>query len=109
MERVLAWRTGAPPQLFGNTVWVAFVSVQAADAVLTYLGIIVFGIGMEANPIVAGYLAALGPSTGLVCVKLLAISCAAFLHCLSRHRVVGVLTIGLLVAAIGPWVELLWP
>ena len=72
-------------------------------------GIVAFGIGMEANPIVAAYLITLGPPAGLVCVKLLAIACAAFLHCVARHVLVGVLTIGLLTCAIVPWVQLLWP
>ena len=44
---------------FGNVVWVAFVSAQAADGVLTYLGLHTFGAGSEGNPIVAWYMAAL--------------------------------------------------
>ena len=109
MTGAMTWRTGPPSELFGDTIWIAFVSAQAADAVLTYLGIVAFGIGMEANPIVAAYLITLGPPAGLVCVKLLAIACAAFLHCVARHVLVGVLTIGLLTCAIVPWVQLLWP
>ena len=95
--------------MFGDTIWIAFVSVQAADAVLTYVGIVLFGIGIDANPIVARCLMTLGPSAGLICTKLFAIGCAALLHCLARHRIVGVLTIGFLLGAISPWVQVLWP
>ena len=54
---------------FGNVVWVAFVSAQAADGVLTYLGLHTFGAGSEGNPIVAWYMAALGTGQALLGAK----------------------------------------
>ncbi len=109
VTRVLQWRTSAPATWFGNAIWIAFVSVQATDAVLTYVGVLHFGLAVEANPIVASSLMTLGPSTGLFLVKLSAIGCAAFLHAIAQHHVVGLLTIVFLLGAVSPWVQLLWP
>jgi hypothetical protein len=97
------------PSVFGDLVWLAFVSAQAADGVLTYLGILNFGTAVEGNPIVAWYATALGPANALLGAKLLSIVCAAILHRSAMHRAVGVLTIICLLTAVRPWIALLWP
>lgn len=95
--------------LFGNLVWVLFVAAQAADGVCTYVGLHVFGVGMEGNPLIEWYAATFGVGAALVGAKLLAAGCAAFLHHIGRHRTLASLTILYLLAAVRPWAELLWP
>jgi len=103
--------SAGPPRAsaFGDIVWMAFVATQAADGVLTYLGILTFGLAIEGNPIVAWYAKALGPGEALLSAKLLSITCAGFLHMSSMHRAIGLLTLICFVGAVLPWVALLWP
>ena len=97
------------PRLFGDVIWVLFIGAQAADGVFTYLGLRAFGIGMEGNPLISWYASTFGVGAALASAKLLAASCAAFLHLVGRHLTLAVLTIVYLVGAIWPWSELLWP
>jgi len=92
---------------FGDTVLLAFLVAQFFDGALTYFGVHYYGLGIEANPIVGWYIAVLGIGYALFATKALAVACAALLHLFSRHRVIGVLTILYLMAAIRPWVHLL--
>ena len=98
------WRSS-----FGDAMWLAFVSAQAADGVLTYVGMTVFGVSVEGNPIIAWYAAAIGAKGALLGAKLLSVVCAAVLHAKARHFSIGVLTIVCLRTAVWPWIELLWP
>ena len=92
---------------FGDLVLLAFLGAQFFDGALTYIGVHHYGVGIEANPIVGWYIAVLGIGYALFATKALAVACAALLHLFSRHRVIGVLTILYLMAAIRPWVHLL--
>jgi len=96
-------------RLFGDVIWVLFIAVQAADGVCTYLGLHVFGIGMEGNPLISWYAATFGIGAALASAKALAAACAAFLHCVGRHGTLASLTIVYLVGAVWPWTKLLWP
>jgi len=109
---VAAGLAGTPPgqsRLFGDVVWVLFVAVQAADGVCTYVGLQLFGIGMEGNPLIGWHAATFGIGTALVSAKLLAATCAAFLHSVGRHITLALLTIVHLVGAVWPWSRILWP
>ena len=97
------------PRLFGDVIWVLFIAAQAADGVFTYLGLRVFGIAMEGNPLISWYATTFGIGTALASAKLLAATCAAFLHLVGRHVTLAVLTIVYLIGAVWPWSELLWP
>ncbi len=88
-------------------LWLAFVAVQVLDGVLTYLGVRIFGLSIEANPLVAWYAGALGTVAGLIAAKLFAIGCASVLYVTARHRTVAVLTVIYLVFAIVPWAHVL--
>jgi hypothetical protein len=88
-------------------LWLAFVAVQVLDGVLTYVGVRTFGLGIEANPLVAWYAEAFGAATGLVAAKLFAIGCASVLYLTSRHRTVAVLTVLYVAFAIVPWAHVL--
>ena len=71
-------RNTAQQSLFGDLVLVAFLLVQCFDGVFTYVGVSAFGLGIEANPVVAGLMTHLGQGPGLLSAKMM----AAFL----RHR-----------------------
>ena len=93
--------------LSANAVLLLFVLVQLCDGVLTYLGVHTFGASIEANPIVAWYIAAIGLGTGVVAIKAFAVGCAAILYWCACHRTLGLLTMMYLGLAVWPWAYLL--
>lgn len=92
---------------FGDLVLLVFLLAQVSDGALTYLGVHVFGFDIEANPVVAWYIAAFGVGIAVIFVKMLAVACAATLHLRARHRTIGLLAILYLGAAVWPWTNLL--
>ena len=93
--------------LFGDLVLLAFLFAQASDGALTYLGVHLFGLDIEANPVAAWYIAAFGVGIAVILLKTFAVACAATLHLRSRHRTIGMLTILYLGAAVWPWTNIL--
>jgi hypothetical protein len=93
-----------PPDrsVFGDLVILVFLSVQALDGVLTYVGMVVTGVG-EGNPIVHHSMQAIGMGGGLAAAKLVAAGCAILLHVLAFHRMLALLTIVYIACAILPW------
>ena len=91
---------------FGDAVLLILLIAQLADGALTYVGVHVFGLEIEANPIVSWYIAMFGVGVALIAAKLLAATCAMTLHLKARHRTVGVLTVLYLGAAVWPWATL---
>jgi hypothetical protein len=102
-------KKAAESRVFGDAVWVAFVAAQAADGVCSYVGLRVFGIGIEGNPLIVWFASTFGIGVTLTSAKLIAATCAAFLHRAGRHRTVGVLAILYLTVAVEPWTRVLWP
>ena len=90
-----------------HVVWLAFVVVQALDGAMSYVGVLLHGPGIEANPLVAWYLAAFGPAVGFTVAKLFAVTCGAVLYMTGRYRWVAILTVVYVIFAVGPWVGLL--
>ena len=97
----------APRSRFGDAVLVVFFVAQLCDGVFTYVGVQTFGTSIEANPIVAWYIAGLGAGTALIAAKGLAFSCAALLHFFACHRTLAALAALYAVAAVVPWLTLL--
>jgi hypothetical protein len=89
-------------------IWIAFVMVQALDGGMTFLGIHTFGTPIEANPIISWYVSAMGPGLALLAAKSFAVACGIALHLAARHRTLAALACTYLVAAVGPWLHLLW-
>jgi hypothetical protein len=56
---------------------------QVLDAVLTYVGVMSFGTGMEGNPMIRVLMDAVGPFAGILIVKSLAV---VFIICLWNLR-----------------------
>jgi hypothetical protein len=102
----LCKRWDARRSRFGDLVVVGFVLVQFLDGVFTYLGVTIWGPGIEANPLVSLAVAALGLGTGLVGAKLVAIGFGIVLHLRRVHNLVALLTAIYLAAAILPWTAL---
>ena len=101
-------RTPAQPSLFGDLVLVAFLLVQCLDGVFTYVGVSVFGLGIEANPIIAGLMTHLGHGPGLLSAKMLAVLLGILLHLRRVHMAVAMLTGFYAAAAIAPWTVILF-
>ena len=80
--------------------------VQALDGVLTYLGVHIWGLSIEANPIVSSAVSLAGVGTGVAAAKLFAIGLGMLLHLRRVHLVVAFLATFYVVAAILPWAVL---
>lgn len=105
--RVLYKSWEDPRSRFGDAVVVAFLLMQCLDGVFTYLGVGIWGPGIEANPIVASAMAAGGIPVGLFGAKLVAIGFGMLLHLRRIHNVVALLTAIYFAVAIVPWAALL--
>jgi hypothetical protein len=98
-----------PPRYLSNAEigWLAFVTVQALDGVMSYVGVHAIGPGIEANPLIGWYLAVFGPAAAFLGAKLFAVACGAVLHLTGRHEWVAGLTAVYVVFAVAPWVHVL--
>ena len=101
-------RKPAQPSLFGDLVLIAFLLVQCFDGVFTYVGVSIFGLGIEANPIIAGLMAQLGHGPGLLSAKVMAVTLGILLHLRRVHMAVAMLTGFYAAAAIAPWTLILF-
>src|SRR5262245_20068802 len=99
----LCRRWEQPQSLFGDLAVVGFVIVQSLDGIFTYLGLRLFGPGIEANPLISSAVATAGPAAGLAGAKLVAVGLGIVLHLHRVHTLLAVLTAIYLAAAILPW------
>lgn len=95
------WDT--PRSRFGDLVVLVFLVVQCLDGSLTYLGVRTWGPAIEANPIVAAAMSAVGLAAGLASLKLFAVALGIGLHLRRVHNVVALLTAIYVAFAILPW------
>ena len=96
-----------PRSRFGDAVVVVFLVMQCLDGVFTYLGVGIWGPGIEANPIVASAMTAGGLTVGLCGAKLVAIGFGMLLHLRRIHNLVALLAGVYFTVAIVPWAALL--
>ena len=96
-----AWDT--PDSLFGDIAVVGFLLVQVLDGVFTYLGVTIWGVHIEANPLISSAVAYAGLGRAVVGAKLAAILFGMLLHVRRVHSLVALLTAFYLVVAILPW------
>ncbi len=96
------------PSRFGVMALSAFLLAQCLDGICTYLGVLAFGIGAEANPLVAGLMSYLGHAPGLVSAKVAAAGLGVCLYVHGVHGVVAMLATLYFTAAIAPWTLLLF-
>jgi hypothetical protein len=93
---------------FGNTVVLAFLVAQACDGVFTYIGIATYGARIEANPLLGWLIGALGCGPGVAAAKAAAGAFGIVLHLIAVHRLVAALAAFYVVAAVLPWVGVLF-
>ena len=93
---------------FGNVVVIAFLLAQACDGVLTYVGVSLYGIHMEGNPLLAWMMTVLGQGAALATAKGIAGGFGIALHLGSVHRVVAVLAAFYIAVAVVPWIGILF-
>lgn len=98
----------ARPSRVGDTVFVLFLVSQCLDGLLTYLGVLTFGPGIEANPLVAALMLHFGYGTGLLGAKVVAIILGIALHMRQVHSALAALTAFYFAAAILPWSTILF-
>ena len=94
--------------LFGDAALVLFLLAQASDGVLTYVGVATYGIGVEANPLIAWLMITLGQGFAVTAAKLTAASFGVALHVVAVHKAVAALALFYLFVAVVPWVALLF-
>jgi predicted CDP-diglyceride synthetase/phosphatidate cytidylyltransferase len=85
---------------------VGYLTAQCLDGVLTYLGVTIWGLRIEANPLVSSAMDVAGLAGGLLAAKLIAVAFGALLHLRRVHTLVAVLTMFYFTAAILPWTAL---
>jgi hypothetical protein len=96
-----AWDT--PNSLFGDVAVVGFLLVQVLDGMFTYLGVTIWGLHIEANPLISSAVAYAGLGGAVVGAKMAAILFGILLHVRRVHSLVALLTAFYLVVAILPW------
>jgi uncharacterized membrane protein len=102
------WRRGATGRsLFGDLALVVFLLAQASDGVLTYVGVRMYGLAMEGNPLIAWLMTAMGEGPALAVAKLTAGGFGIALHMSAVHKAVAFLAIFYVVVAICPWIAIL--
>jgi hypothetical protein len=99
-------RWDEPRSRFGDVVVLSFFAVQCLDGIFTYLGVAMWGPGIEANPLISSAMGAVGVVSGLACAKAIAIGFGMVLHLRRVHNLVAALTAIYFAAAILPWTAL---
>jgi hypothetical protein len=92
----------------GDLLLVLFLLAQCFDGVLTYVGVMTFGIGIEANPLITNLMLYFGEGTGLLGAKLVAAALGIALHLRRVHIAVAILTAFYFGAAVLPWAAILF-
>lgn len=85
-----------------------FLVAQVLDGTLTYVGVTMLGLHMEANPLLAWMMETMGCAAGLTSAKLVASVLGIVLHLSSVHRIVAALAVFYLAVAVFPWLALLY-
>ena len=84
-------------------VVLSFLFVQGLDGAFTYLGVRIWGPGIEANPLINSAVSMAGLGVGLTSAKLVAIGFGIALHLQRVHNLIALLTAVYFAAAILPW------
>ena len=84
-------------------VFAVFLTAQVLDGLLTYIGVSVLGIEVEANVLLATSMEAIGTPSTLIVAKLIACGCGYILYRTAWYRPLAI-TAGLYVGvAVVPW------
>jgi hypothetical protein len=91
----------------GHFVLAVFIVLQLADGLITFQAVALFGTVAEGNPLLASWMAMVGPGPALLGAKVVACGCAAFLYQCGCHRVLAGLATAYILFAVGPWLHVL--
>ena len=91
---------------FGDLMVLGFLLVQGLDGAFTYIGLRLWGVGLEANPVVGSAVAIVGLGPGLFTTKLVAVGLGILLHLRQVHNLIALLTLVYVAVAILPWTAL---
>jgi hypothetical protein len=97
------WDTGSR---FGDIVVLLFLLAQCLDGAFTYLGISLWGPGVEGNPLISSAVSYAGLGLGLAGAKLFAVSLGIALHVARVHNALALLTGIYILGAIVPWMAM---
>lgn len=89
------------------------VVIQILDGIFTGIGVMIYGPGIEANPIIRSLIESWGPANAMLCVKTVAIAIVLFLAYLSNYvnwmpRAMRIVIGIYMVSAIIPWSLILY-
>jgi Domain of unknown function (DUF5658) len=93
---------------FGNAMVLVFLLAQAVDGVFTYMGVVIYGMGAEGNPLLGWLMGAIGCAAGVTAAKAAAGAFGIVLHLVAVHRVVAALALFYVAVAIVPWIGVLF-
>src|SRR4051812_49919905 len=82
-------RWDEPRSMFGDLVVVIFLVMQCLDGVFTYLGVSLWGPAVEANPLIASAMTAVGVIAGIGGAKLIAVAFRILLHLRRVHNLLA--------------------
>lgn len=102
------WRLLSGRSLFGDIGLIAFLLAQCLDGIFTYVGVITFGTGIEANPLISALMIHLGHGAALMTAKAMSASLGIALHLWNVHVAVALLAAFYLAVAILPWMTILF-
>lgn len=101
------WNTAAR-SVFGDLMLCLFLLAQCLDGVFTYVGVVSYGVTIEANPLIAGLMAHLGHGMALLAAKSIAGLLGIALHLRGIHAAVAALALFYLGVAVFPWIAILF-
>lgn len=97
------------PRMIGHQlVFAAFLLTQVLDGVLTYTGVSALGVGAEGNPLLAWLMTSYGEVIALAGAKIVAAACGVALYILAVDRLLAILTLVYIGAALIPWTIVLF-
>jgi len=102
------WQGAFQKWRLGDFVLVAFLLAQCFDGVFTYVGVVTYGLAIEANPLMHALMTHLGDGLALTLSKSVAAALGICLHLRQVHSVVALLALLYGVAAILPWLAILF-
>jgi hypothetical protein len=102
------WNAPVRRSWFGDAVLLIFLLAQCLDGVFTYVGVISYGMSIEANPLIATLMAYVGHGLALMAAKSLAALLGIGLHIRQVHAAVALLAGFYVVIAVVPWVAILF-
>ena len=102
------WKGRHSRSVFGDVAVVVFLLTQCFDGIFTYVGVMSFGIGIEANPIIAELMTSLGHGKALILAKCFAAALGIALHIGRVHTAVALLAAFYVTAAVLPWAAILF-